>query len=247
LGGATTGIYNSVLSVTRANLKALGLLAATDGADGADGTLLINPSAIPMFDFSRGAVPPPPGITAGLFDFTGIAIHELGHLMGFVSGVDDVDYAGDGAPDNPLDLSDTPIFSVLDLFRYSAASLAAPSQPTTGAVNDWRFGPPPPPLSFAPKPYLSVDAGATSLGDFATGTEHGDGDQASHFADGVAAIMDPGFPPGFIVDPTPLDITAMDAIGWDTVPEPSSATLLLLLILRISCIRHRTRTVAARC
>ena len=62
--------------------------------------------------------------------------------MGFVSGVDEVDYAGDGAPGNPADLSGLAIFSVLDLFRYHPVSLAAPSQPPTGAVNDWRFGPP---------------------------------------------------------------------------------------------------------
>ncbi len=220
LGGATTGIWNSTLAVGRPNLKALGLLSGTDGIAGADGLLTINPAKLPMFDFIRGD-----GITPGFFDFTGIAIHELGHLMGFSSGVDEVDYAGDGAPGNPADLSGTAIFTVLDLFRYSPHSLIAPSQPTTGAVNDWRFGPPP--ASFLPKPYFSVDGGTTIIAAFATGAYHGDGTQPSHFSSGVPAVMNPGFPPGTIGDPTAIDIAAMDAIGWDIVPEPASALLLL--------------------
>lgn len=181
---------------------------------------MINPAKIPTFDFTRGD-----GIGAGKFDFTGIAIHELGHLMGFYSGVDEVDYAGDGAPGNPTDLSGTAIFSVLDLFRYSLHSLAAVSQPLTGKVNDWRFGPPP--AAFLPKPYFSVDSGATDIADFATGAYHGDGSQTSHFSGGVAAIMAPSFPSGTIGDLTVIDVKAMDAIGWNIVPEPSTALLLL--------------------
>ncbi len=234
LGGATTGLWNSTLTVTRPNLKALGLLGATDGAAGADGTITINPAKIPAFDFTRGD-----GIGPGLFDFTGIMIHEIGHSMGFFSGVDDVDYAGDGAPDNPHDLSGTAIFTVLDLYRYHAESITAPSQPTTGAVNDWRFGPAP--ATFEPKPYFSIDEGATIIAAFSTGAEHGDGSQASHFSAGVGAILNPGFGPGIMADPTVIDITAMDAIGWDTVPtpEPTSAALLLGGLLVVAGRRRR--------
>lgn len=233
LGGSTPGIWNSTLAVTRPNLKALGLLSGTAGAAGADGLLKINPAKIAalVFDYTRGD-----GITGGKFDFTGIAIHELGHLMGFFSGVDEVDYAGDGAPGNPATLSGTAIFSVLDLYRYSAHSLIAPTPPSTGKVNDWRFGPAP--ADFLPKPYFSVDAGATDIADFATGAYHGDGDQASHFSSGVPAIMDPGFGPGIEVNPTGIDVTAMDAIGWNLVPEPGTA-LLLLGALAFAAARRR--------
>ena len=99
----------------------------------------------------------------------------------------------DGAPSNPATLSGTAIFSVLDLYRYSAHSLIAPTQPLTSKVNDWRFGPLP--ASGLPKPYFSVDSGATDIADFATGAYHGDGDQTSHFS-GVAALMAPSFPSG---------------------------------------------------
>jgi hypothetical protein len=237
LGGATTGIWNSTLAVPRANLKALGLIAGTDGSAGAEGTLMINSTTFGLFDFVRYDPVPIMPIEPGKFDFTGIAIHELGHLMGFLSGVDEVDYAGDGAPGNPADLSSTAIFTVLDLFRYSPHSLLAESQPTTGAVNDWRFGPPP--AAFLPAPGLSVDGGATYIAPFATGAEHGDGAQASHFADGVPAIMDPGFGPGVLADPTSVDIIAMDAIGWNVVPEPATGGLLLLCVGAVGFLRLR--------
>lgn len=230
LGGASTGIWNSTLAVTRPNLKALGLLPGTDGAAGADGLLKFNPTKFAMVDFTRGD-----GITAGLFDFTGIAIHELGHLMGFSSGVDEVDFHGDSAPAGPADLTGTAIFSVLDLYRYRSDTLAAPSQPPTGAVNDWRFGPPAGPSE---KPYFSVDEGVTTIAAFSTGAVNGDGKQASHFATGVAGIMNPGFAPGAEFNPTGIDVAAMDAIGWNIVPEPSSA-LLLLGTLALAAARRR--------
>jgi hypothetical protein len=234
-GGPASDVWNTTLAVPRPNLKALGLLAPTDGAPGADGLLAINPAAFSLFDYTRID-----GIMPGFFDFTGIAIHELGHLLGFSSGVDEIDFAGDGAPGNPTDLSDDAIFTVLDLYRYHPDSLAAPSQPGTGAVNDWRFGPGSP---FATKPYFSVDAGATIIAAFATGAEHGDGDQASHFSSGVAAIMDPGFPPGILADPTTIDVAAMDAIGYDTVPEPSTALLLVSVLAFGVARRHRAGSI----
>ena len=142
----------------------------------------------------------------------------------------------DGAPSNPATLSGTAIFSVLDLYRYSAHSLIAPSQPLTGKVNDWRFGPLP--ASGLPKPYFSVDEGVTTIAAFSTGAVNGDGKQASHFATGVAGIMNPGFAPGAEFNPTGIDVTAMDAIGWNIVPEPSTA-LLLLGTLALAATRRR--------
>lgn len=220
-GGPASDVWNTTLAVSRPNLKALGLLSGTDGAAGVDGLLVINPASLPMFDYTRGDT-----IMPGFLDFTGIAIHELGHLMGFLSGVDEIDFAGDGAPGNPTDLSDDAIFTVLDLYRYHPDSLAAPSQPGTGAVNDWRFGPGSP---FATKPYFSVDGGTTVIAPFATGAFHGDGAGPSHFGSGTPAIMDPSFPPGTIADPTSIDFAAMDAIGYDTIPVPEPAAAVLLL------------------
>ncbi|MEG8055071.1 hypothetical protein QP185_20865 [Sphingomonas aerolata] len=53
-----------------------------------------------------------------------MAIHEIGHALGFVSGVDllDVYGIGDGPGSGALgySLNDTSIYSALDMFRYSA-------------------------------------------------------------------------------------------------------------------------------
>jgi len=71
------------------------------------------------FDFN-----PSNGITAGEMDFIGVAIHEIGHALGFVSGVDLLDYYsfpnGPGKGSLGYDLNDTSVFSALDMFRYSA-------------------------------------------------------------------------------------------------------------------------------
>jgi hypothetical protein len=102
-GPKATAKWNSILKVSRANSKALGLPVTLDGLP--DIRLVLNDESIPVFDVDRTD-----GIMPGKFDFRAIALHEVGHGMGFVSGVDDVDYSGVGgappapAPDNPTDL-----------------------------------------------------------------------------------------------------------------------------------------------
>lgn len=224
---STSETYNSSLRLTRANQKALGLLAPHDGGLGADGTIVINSTMFPLMDFD-----PSDGIAPGMLDFTAILVHEMGHGMGFISGVDHIDYASsDGAghsgPDFPHDYSDETIFTVLDLYRYSAESVEFISQPASGATLDWAAGSSP---IFGDNPFFSVDGGDTSLALFSTGVLFGDGYQAQHWKDSAflgspIGLMDPEIDTGELGAVSALDVTALDVIGWNLVPEPSGLVL----------------------
>ena len=133
-----------------------------------------------------------------------MAIHEIGHSLGFVSGVDIVDFV----IDNPQSLQNFRVFSGLDVFRYSA----------DGVLD----------LSVETASYFSIDGGASSLALFSTGSSNGDGQQASHWKDNLGiGIMDPtAQPAGNINVVTEMDLLAFDVIGWDVVPEPTSVLLL---------------------
>ncbi|MEM9660258.1 MAG: NF038122 family metalloprotease, partial [Planctomycetota bacterium] len=143
------------------------------------------------------------------------AIHEIGHALGFNSGVDFVDLVFSGAVPffPPRFLVETPVIEPLDLFRYSTAS--APQIDLTPGGD----------------PYFSIDGGATALTDFATGEFLGDGDQASHWQD-AALLMSGRLAVDELQDLTRLDLMAMDVIGWDLarIPEPSTLILACLLV-----------------
>tara|TARA_R110002167_G_scaffold45066_6_gene135443 strand:- start:1074 stop:2252 length:1179 start_codon:yes stop_codon:yes gene_type:complete len=188
---ATTLYQNSSV------LKAIGYDSALTGF--VDGSMTF--SSTFAFDFD-----PTDGITAGTFDFLGVAIHEMGHALGFVSGVDFLDVYG--GPDGPgfgalgYDLNDTSIFSALDMFRYSAP----------GVID----------LTVGADSYFSIDGGVTALmgGYMSTGRYNGDGNQASHWKEepfcGVGlGIMDPTFCYGQMGEITGLDLAAFDAMGWN--------------------------------
>ena len=119
---------NRIMDVNRANAKALGLIQAHNPAT--DGEVIFSSGYTWDFD-------PSDGVSRGAFDFVGVAAHELGHVLGFVSGVDIVDLASapDG-PQAPLPLDNYRVFGPRDLFRYSATSLAEPNPPAAGAVLD---------------------------------------------------------------------------------------------------------------
>ena len=163
------------------------------------------------FDFN-----PTDGITAGQFDFIGVAIHEIGHALGFVSGVDIYDANGQFDYDNP----EGGLMSTLDLFRYSADVLNV--APGTGPVLDWSVARAAT-IALGGNPYFSIDGGQTQLfGDsrFSTGRTNGDGQQASHWKDkggcsGQIGIMDPNFCNAQTGEVTADDLAAFDAMGWN--------------------------------
>lgn len=198
---------NRLLYLNTANAKALGLMGANAAADAS-----ITFSSLFSWDFDQSN-----GVGAGLEDFVGVAIHEIGHALGFVSGVDIVDgYIG-----NPTNLDNYAIYSALDFFRFSAP----------GTLN----------LAAGDAAYFSLDGGTTNLGNFSTGSFYGDEEQASHWKDNLGlGIMDPIMnPAGQINTPSALDLVAFDVIGWNLVPEPSSALLGSLSLLFVMTRRRR--------
>jgi len=230
---------NRTLKMTRANLKALGL-ATDDGT--ADAAITVNSYYDAVWDFDRSD-----GISATEIDLLSTALHEVGHVLGFTSGVTQLDqYSAPNGTLHDPNANYVPIFSALDLFRYSYNPYSDIDFNGDGVVPDnldrdgdgvpdpdLRVGPDPS-LPIDPndtaywdnylEPYFSIDGGVTRLGDFATGKYNGDGTQSSHWKRNLAGpeigIMG-GAEFGEVRLITGLDLTAFDAIGWDLEDDDS--------------------------
>lgn len=185
--------------MSQANAKALGFTVP----GGADATITFS-TAI-SFDFD-----PSDGIGAGLIDFTGVALHEIGHVLGFSSVVDQIDGG----------LTDVGFFP-LDIFRFGpeAGHNPASAADFTSMFRDFRPG---------VAAYTDIVNAARGSGPeylMSTGVLTGDGRQASHWKDNsltsiLIGLMDPTLGFGETGSITFADINALDVVGWDVVPEP---------------------------
>jgi hypothetical protein len=204
---------NYEIKMTRANAKAVGMLNGNDTA--LDGYVLMNKlsgqSVAWNYDVLSNNVP------SGTLDFTSVGIHELGHQLGFVSGIDK---AGWLTQKNQYDATHQSDFyatltgkldntTPLDLFRFSSESVKQ-----AGSGDSWID------MSVGGKPYFSTDGGKTALGYFSTGENTslgGDGEQASHWKQDTPplGIMEPMLSSGQRRGVSTLDQRVMDVIGWD--------------------------------
>ncbi|MCE3261277.1 MAG: sorting protein [Pseudoduganella sp.] len=215
---------NQLLHLSNGAAKALGLPIAPQtlpGCIGAcDGFIQFNSDF--DFDFDPGN-----GTDPFAFDFIGVAAHEIGHVLGFLSGVDILDY--NAPPHNgPFNDNEFTYLAPLDLFRYSADSAAQ-------GVIDWS-------ADHRDK-YFSID-GVTLGPQFSTGLNFGDGRQASHWKDDLfIGLMDPTAGMGETLYISGNDLLALDVIGWDVapIPEPPGWAMLGAGLLLLG-VRQRGRT-----
>lgn len=225
LGNTTAGIsgmdYVDTVNLTTANAKALDL--ASSDSPALDGYILMSDLdgyAVEWdYDVTRNAP-----ADSGKLDFLSTALHEIGHALGFVSGVDQPGWVA-AVVDKAEDLfsvarsSDvrSDYVNALDLFRYSDRS--------NGDI-DIGYG------SELGEKYFSIDGGNTALANFSSGSDTGaggDGYQASHWErqSNALGIMDPTLGLGERSQISALDLQALDVIGWDTKSQDANATLNL--------------------
>ncbi len=213
-------VKTKAINLTSANAKSLNV--GGGNSTDLDGVILLsglNGTNVTWdYDFTRSSTP-----THRSLDFLSTAIHEIAHVLGFVSGVDKPGWlnsqagnkAGVSLYQKSLDdrIANT---TVLDLFRYSTAAGVD--------INDLSYG------SAGSDKFFSVDGGRTSIANFATGEERslgGDGGQASHWKDqnNPVGIMSPTLDRGARVNVSRIDLKALDVIGWDVDVSGVSAPI----------------------
>lgn len=215
-----TTFDNTTIGLTRANQKALGLIANPKTDTVVDGQITFNQAF--TFDYDSRD-----GVDSNKVDFQTAAAHELGHVLGFLSDVDDFD---NGATSDNA--------TTLDLFRFNKLI-----KPTT--ADEFRILP----RELRPGEE-SVTTDLANEYAMSTGQNQGDGRQASHWKDDfifdgttfiinpLIGIMDPTLDNGTVETVGPADVRAMELIGYDT-PEPGS--VMLLAIGAIAALGRRRR------
>jgi hypothetical protein len=186
---------NNKIWLTSANAKTLNLIPGNQSSY--DAMIMMNSSSS-IWDFSRINNPNSTTIDPNKYDFLGVALHEIGHAIGFVSGVDAFRVlsavaatSGSGTTAN----QDSDYVTPLDSFRYSN---------TNETVNGKKI------IDFSAQgqKYFSINGGTTNLANFA-----GNNYQTSHWQS--AGVMNPSMKKGEVFNISNLDLELLDVIGWN--------------------------------
>ncbi|NEO68970.1 NF038122 family metalloprotease [Moorena sp. SIO3H5] len=211
--------YNNNIALTNANAKAINYHSNNSLLDG---YIVMNDTFNWSYDYQRNAPTP-----SNAVDFLSVGMHEIGHILGFVSAVDSTKLADHDASEE-INLNRLMRTTALDMYRRTH------STPYYNNKID---------LTYGANAYFSIDGGKTALAYFSEGKDlnlgdGGDGYQASHW-DGLGddlGIMKPALGWGERADISPLDLRAFDVIGFDLnsvvfgsdgLPSESNMTLNL--------------------
>ncbi len=238
------------LNLTRANAKALGLnpdsttttsTTALDGyilfSDLANARTAAGTSVVWNYDYTRKSA-----AASNSLDFLSTAIHEIGHILGFTSGVDAPGWLNTSlittnynAYYNNLSQR-AQSANPMDFFRYSQETAGY------GAVDLAIGGTRDSTLS----KFFSIDGGRTVIANYSAGTNlalQGDGSQASHWQAGTEGIMAPTLKAGTRSAISGIDLQAFDVIGWDVATKGINTTINLSTLQTQAYLSLATRAL----
>lgn len=196
LGSTSDVLFSSILA------RALGAVPAAATSTELAPSVGVNSAFAYDFD-------PSDGISPGTTDFEALAVHEIGHMLGFTSGVGSVELG-----------RTFPYPSILDWFRFrpgvtSGSFIRAQRIQSSGGEQ----------VYFAGAASLALSTGR------ADGTG-GDGRQADHWKDELLTggtrigLMSPFLLPGVRGELTENDLGAFDVMGYNIVNAPVSPSNL---------------------
>lgn len=189
----TTGTYDEKMTFTKANLKALGRFGLDNYFGRSDGSIKFSTRIDFDFDISDG-------IDSQKTVFLFVVLHEMIHLLGFISSLDELDYG-------------STVFrpTLLDIYRFE-------KKDDIDFAEDYRMGTPK-----NSNQVFYIDAfdrlNISNFPRLSTGYFLGDGNQASHWADNEIynlryGIMDPTLGRGEAIHISMYDIRALKSIGY---------------------------------
>lgn len=183
-------------------LRVAGLLPSITDPE-AEASLYGPPPSIEIINTAPWDFDPDDGIAPNSVDFVGVALHEIGHILGFTTRCGSTETN----PSSPL------TFSAFDVFRFRpgidrANFTTAPRILTAGGEQ----------VHFSNGPELALSTARLNL----TG---GDGFSGDHWKDDTLTgtrlgIMDPQQRLGLLLDVTANDVEALRAMGYRRVGAP---------------------------